>query len=102
MSKHTPGPWEVVVDIRHQGGEEEYVAGFDIIGPEGVSVVGCEGIYGGSAMERANAELISTAPQLLIALEDALPFLKELSAHAPKLSQRVIAYENLIAKAKGE
>lgn len=70
MSKHTPGPWEVVVDIRHEDEEEEYVAGFDIIGPNGVSVVGCEGISGSSEVERENARLIASAPDLLKALEE--------------------------------
>ena len=70
MSKHTPGPWEFVADIRHEEEEEEYIAGFDILGPDGVSVVGCEGISGGSEVERDNARLIASDPDLLKALEE--------------------------------
>ena len=72
MSKHTPGPWEVVEDIRDEDEEFQYTAGFDICSYDGVSVVGCEGISGGSEVERANANLIAAAPDLLKALIDYL------------------------------
>ena len=72
MSKHTPGPWEVEEDIRHEDEESQYTAGFDIFSSDGASVVGCEGISGGSEVERANANLIAAAPDLLNALIDFL------------------------------
>lgn len=69
-NKFTPGPWEVVEDIRYENTESQYTAGFDIFNFDGVSVVGCEGISGDSEKERANAILIAAAPDLLEALEN--------------------------------
>ena len=71
-NKFTPGPWEVVEDIRYEDKESQYTAGFDIFNFDGTSVEGCEGISGDSEKERANAILIAAAPDLLEALEKAL------------------------------
>lgn len=71
-NKFTPGPWEVVEDIRYEDKESQYTAGFDIFNFDGTSVVGCEGISGDSEKERANAILIAAAPDLLEALENLL------------------------------
>ena len=71
-NKFTPGPWEVVEDIRYEDKESQYTAGFDICNFDGTSVVGCEGISGDSEKERANAILIAAAPDLLEALEGVL------------------------------
>ena len=72
--KFTPGPWCVFEDIRtdknpYGRDSEEYIAGFNIESGN-YEVVGCDGISGGSDIERANAHLIAAAPELYEALEE--------------------------------
>lgn len=107
-NKFTPGPWEVVEDIRYEDKESQYTAGFDIFNFDGTSVVGCEGISGDSEKERANAILIAAAPDLLEALEAILPLVPRTSASeggASKYSENVKAADMVraaINKARGQ
>ena len=71
MTKFTPGPWRVEVDMRidtdlngHPRGEE-YISGYDIYS-DNICIVGCEGILGDS---EANARLIAAAPDMYAALQ---------------------------------
>ena len=108
MSKHTPGPWSVVPDIRVEGKKAEYIAGFDIVGPDDIAVVGCEGIAGDVNKDRPNAILIAAAPDLLTALEVLFADYKELADSGDAGLWRIEDLDSgkqalaAIAKAKGE
>jgi hypothetical protein len=67
MSKHTPGPWEVVPEDR---AESRWIIGDE----EGGSIASCEpaGPWITSAQADANARLIAAAPDLLAVLRDML------------------------------
>ena len=71
-TKHTPGPWKVVYDLRQYwpySGEHELV-GYDIESESGQQVIGCEGIEAWKDAAEANARLIAAAPDLLAALQE--------------------------------
>jgi len=59
QSKHTPGPWRT-------GGNE--LSAFNVYGPTGDLIAQC--------LSTANARLIAAAPELLAALQMALPALE--------------------------
>lgn len=101
-NKFTPGPWEVVEDIRYEDKESQYTAGFDIFNFDGTSVVGCEGISGDSEKERANAILIAAAPDLLEALENLLKAFDGAFAGAYGRGPLYIAANSAINKARGK
>lgn len=84
--KGTPGPWEVDgVEIRASASHPmERI---------------CEMAPGFSTED---AKLIATAPQLLLALQDAEEILRGALGNLPSVRSRVDAYANLIAKALGE
>jgi len=89
-SKHTPGPWYVLegtASVYSGDGERR--------------IVSAEG-PGRPAENKANAQLVSAAPDLLEALTSTL----ELTADAPGVSakefaKRIAAARAAIAKAKG-
>lgn len=69
-TKHTPGPWMVVRDLRQytpDNGELDLV-GYNIESESGDEVIGCEGIEAWKDNAEANARLIAAAPKLLKAL----------------------------------
>lgn len=96
MSKHTPGPWEVV----------ELVDGYDIRSPESRCRIATasdpEAVWGAIGREE-DACLIAAAPELLEALEEAVAWIED-----DRFDDAYIAegwYHEAraaIAKAKGE
>lgn len=108
---HTPGPWEVKNQIQvfsllgAESGD-----GYKAQESDGWQIADCsEGetfVTGGMMdlgfdVKKANAKLIAMSPQLLLALEDAAGIFRGLVDVVPLLRERVIAYDNLIAKARG-
>jgi hypothetical protein len=99
MSAHTPGPWNMVE-----------ASGGWLIGPretDGPDYVGdVHRLAKGRSDEEseANARLIATAPELLRALRDALPFIncRECELHNPYVEDIRDAARAAIAKARGE
>ena len=92
-NKFTPGPWsfwsgynsidQIEAQITAEDGDI-VIASYNHLISEG----------------EANASLIAMSPQLLLALEDAVSIFRGLSEDIPILRQRVIAYDNLIEKAR--
>lgn len=100
MTKHTPGPWIADGSTVHaENGSALYIAECQNVGV-GERWSGTD--YASDDHAKANACLIATAPQLLLALEDAEKIIREFAVAIPALSERVEAYSNLIAKARGE
>lgn len=94
MSQHTPGPW-VVREIEDFGSILPSIKySIDAVYNNEL-VVDC--VY-----VKANANLISMSPQLLLALEDAVTIFRGLVDVVPLLRERVEAYDNLITKARGD
>lgn len=81
--KGTPGPWEAV-ECRVYFGNAGDIS-----------------LHNAPDAE-ANAKLIATAPQLLLALQDAEEILRGALGNLPSVRSRVDAYADLIAKALGE
>ena len=112
MSKHTPGPWEVKNQIQvFSALGADSGDGYKAHSTDGWQIADCsEGqtfVDGGMVdlsygIKKANAQLIAMSPQLLLALEDAATIFRGLVDAVPSLRQRVEAYDNLIAKARGE
>ena len=99
MYKHTPGPW-------HYSGDSLTHCQFDIYAPGcapqqhvcTVNNLSVEKLYGRDPETAlANARLISSAPELLEALRDAID---ALNIHAPD-SWVLIQARNTLAKATG-
>ena len=96
MTKHTPGPWEVVGGTIIQTADErrKWVA----------EVPAASSIHETFITDRANARLIAAAPELLEACEFALEELNDMTsmqfAHGADKEARQ-RLENAIAKAKG-
>jgi hypothetical protein len=90
MSEHTPGPW--IAKHRHSEAkatdDEIYGLGWYIEGPP-------EPMRGQFA-KAADARLIAAAPQMLAALEAALPGIRR--ASQPNVEDMIVA---AIAKARG-
>ena len=90
--KGTPGPWDywsgynpcdkVEAQVTAEGGDI-VIASYNHLISEG----------------EANAKLIAMSPQLLLALVDAVEILRGIAGEIPAMTQRFVAYENLIAKA---
>jgi hypothetical protein len=103
MSKHTPGPWEVVADERYDSSScLDKIVVYDIKAIDR-EIVGSEGISGESNTNLANATLIAAAPDLLAALEDIYAITEREKTNLPLC----FAYShgkaaNAIARAKGE
>lgn len=104
MSKHTPGPWLVVPDIRTDDFDREYIAGYNVVSGK-VVVIGDEGIMGDGL---ANATLIAAAPELLDSLKVAEKSLELLHSVLSGQDAKSIAWRQLkkcraaISKALGE
>lgn len=81
--KHTPGPWQWIVD-RWNGGYSALAAsnGGDVLRPlhknDGDS--GAAWFEGDESLREANARLIAAAPDLLDACKDALALLEDVDA----------------------
>lgn len=97
MNNHTPGPWRLGKN------------GDDVVADEPAghnSDAGALNYYGGHLVAESicgkNRDLIAMAPQILLALEDAAGIFRGLVDDIPLLRQRVEAYDNLIAKARGD
>src|SRR6056300_1013694 len=93
MSKHTPGPWEVV----------ELVDGYDIRSPKSRCRIATasdpEAVWGAIGREE-DACLMAAAPELLEALEATVSLLEKLG-HFSDNSLTVGAARAAIANAKG-
>lgn len=108
---HTQGPWEIVngYDIYSLKGADsgdgvpaDSTDGWHIasIGDCPTFVDGVETQLGAD-VKLANANVLRMSPQVLLALEDALGIFRGLVDVVPLLRGRVVAYENLVAKARG-
>lgn len=75
MSKHTPGPW-FVRTIDESIGSVDSENGVMVAQAQQVS---SKDQLSGSVERKANARLIAAAPELLFALQSALPDLKGLA-----------------------
>ena len=93
MTKHTPGPWEVVGGTIIQTADErrKWVA----------EVPAASSIHETFITDRANARLIAAAPQLLEACEEALSFTKTMDGWAGRESTTSRCLRAAIAKSKG-
>ena len=93
MSKHTPGPWEVV----------ELVDGYDIRSPESRCRIATasdpEAVWGAIGREE-DACLIAAAPELLEALEQVVSFVD--AGQGTWTVEEQQKARAAIAKAKGE
>ncbi len=96
-AKHTPGPWNLgnsdipVSAVSVNGGNRKHTTLARIASPEFVGMSLQEGL--------ANARLIASAPELLVALEQMLN-LNSLGAY--EQSAAISAARAAIAKARGE
>lgn len=94
-TKHTPGPWHVPKDI----------PGPRVFGPDKWMVADCCGIIRRSTEEeKANANLIAAAPDMLAALKCCIAVLAEPAALFPEHGDEVHAYRtaaDAVAKAGG-
>lgn len=112
MSKHTPGPWEVINSTgvfsalgadSGDGTFADSTDGWNICDCSvGATAVDGEYVELGFDVQKANARLISMSPQLLLALIDAAEIFRGLIDVAPGLRERLEAYDHLIAKARGD
>ena len=92
-NKFTPGPWCFWSGYNSTDNIEA-----QIVAEDGDIVIAS---YNHLIIEgEANAALMAMSPQLLLALEDAVSIFRGLSEDFPILRQRVIAYDNLIEKAR--
>ena len=91
---HQPAPWsrDKYGNLVDANGESVYLRGVATL---------CAGSDDRIAMAEANTELLTVAPQLLLALADAEEILRGLFSELPSVRSRVDAYANLIAKARG-
>jgi hypothetical protein len=94
MSKHTPGPWEV---IRQDDGS------LAIVNNNG-DIITYAFDLSDDINALQNANLIAAAPELLAALYEALPFINDddgayKAGYAKKVEQRILAAIN---KAEGK
>lgn len=90
--KGTPGPWDfwsgynpydkVEAQVTAEGGDI-VIASYNHLISKG----------------EANAKLMAMAPQILLALVDAVTILRGIVGEVPAMAERFVAYENLIAKA---
>jgi len=96
MVKHTRFPWQV-----YHGGQDEFMVATARNGPRTIIAE----IVGDSAIAKANAHLVSAAPDLLLALEqahlDIITFLNEgdFKRHVVWDAGYIV---DAIAKARGE
>jgi len=94
MSKHTPGPWEAVK--RNDGYGDSYMLVQTVQEPGGWEIAD---VRADVPCHKANARLISAAPELLEALEALIEETDPMQLNAGEPWCRVRA---AIAKAKGE
>ncbi len=94
MSKHTQGPWKYGIELSSRS--KEWLISFDA-GYRGRGI-GIAETKAGSGQEEANARLISAAPELLDALEEAVCALEVCG----KDYRATEIARSAIAKAKGE
>lgn len=98
---HTPGPWQVE-GVRHSG---DLKIGHDtrlhMVGPDGDAVAA---VFYDMATGRgyADARLIAAAPDMLAALDRALPWLWGLANEDPSVTRDWECARDAIAKATGE
>jgi hypothetical protein len=103
MSKHTPGPWHIIEAESQEGYAELVVTStHNAVGLD--DDVGCF-VYGGTddlqKVKRANARLIAAAPDLLAALEAALPWMMNISVEHGFAADVLDDMRLAIAKAMG-
>lgn len=85
MSAHTPGPWQRHGStVRAVGSSNRKLADVKILDDEGL----------------ANARLVTTAPQLLMALEDAIDILQPLAEQLPSVRSRCEGYARIVRLAR--
>lgn len=106
-TKHTPGPWNIRIDLPDMDGDEipqivridPKIGGMDY----GIAQMHFHG-GGFGPQERADAHLIAAAPDLLAALEELVKEAKRLewADNYWCISDEVDAARAAIAKAKGE
>jgi hypothetical protein len=112
MSKHTPGPWEQIIDGDMVGAMNPYGHGMmniaDIRGWGHLTGTGACRLSekDAIAIQEANARLIASAPELLDVLKDLLYDLDTVDSHA--LNETVLPIwedidraKAIIAKAEG-
>ena len=96
VSKYTPGPW------LYRGKSDSVHTQCDTH-PYGKQIFRFHaGPYEEDQPSDADLALILVSPQLLLALEDAVTIFRGLIDVVPLLRERVEAYDNLIAKARGD
>ncbi len=80
---HTPGPWSVI----------RFYQGYELRGPNNEHI---------SLRDDGNARLITAAPQLLEALEDALEAIRDADEGSDYYEFTINTLVNVIRAAKGE
>lgn len=104
-AKHTPGPWRVDIFSgdpgipRSQGGGQKIRIVTETFPVEGLRVATASCLNIPLDVTKANATLISTAPELLEALKDARQEIITLTDG--QFNDRLEAIDSLIAKAEG-
>ncbi len=105
MSKHTPGPWQVVTELNCYGSglREEVFAVYDDKGETHI----CDTGKSSNDFAKADAALIAAAPEMLEALGAALDILEDTKfckiAFDDDLTwQKVKSIQKVLAKARGE
>ena len=89
--KHSSGPWKAVGNRIKGSKHGKFVAQ--------VFSQHVPGIISGIAEEKANAQLIATAPELLGALKDAISWLTDVLPKNPVGIERL---EDIVRKAEGK
>lgn len=89
---HTPGPWKArpVPNVGLKG-PTGYAIDYNDAQEQVVDFV----------YEEADAQLIAAAPQLLMALRDAIEILQPLAEQIPSVRSRREAYERIVSLATG-
>ena len=98
MTKHTPGPWIFTPDD-----SEAYCAGH--VERSGDRYLICQVYTQQNGDRKANARLIAAAPEMLVAMEKALPVLEHWMEYCSDRDDReaiLDPFKAAIAKAKPE
>ena len=95
-AQHTPGPWQFYVDTPSTEPNWHIVTN-----ASRMRVIANIHIEPGNAMDEANAQLISSAPDLLEALKDVLRIARTASIGVTVNKVRLERAEKAIAKAEG-
>ena len=101
MSKHTPGPWEVMPRYWYQG----FFKIHHKQRGKGVSSLMLARVTVRPSWkdeQTANARLIASAPELLEALEAALPYIPKYPKYAPGIESPHQKAVDALKKAKGD